>query len=501
MKIFYQNLRNHFINDTVQGYLRYGIICLLFFLSAVSVFAQKKNSNTKLYPYGNPVIKHMYTADASPHVMPDGKVWMVTSTDRDEGGGYSTMPAYHTFSSTDMVNWTDHGEVLNIKDLIPPGTKPSEKWALWAPDMIYENGKYYLYFPIRVIYEDSVNDKGGKVTRSWIAAAVSDNPAKKFTVTNPKIEGTSGIDPAVFRDDDGTNYLLFGHQKIAKLHSNMKELAGKFTELDLGTDKFMEAIWMHKRDGKYYVSYHTKYGSKINKDNPDDFAREKSQIDYSVADNIMGPYKYGGVINFELGVNVKNGPKYPGKDYVPWRLTQSNHVGIVEYHGQDYLFYHTSALSSWRQDEFKDMGTWTQRSVCIDKMNYNKDGSIIPVQQTIEGVQKVSINQPYEISLQKGPITVTEKSNVLKFENINLGTGYYYVSIKAGNTSQQVKVEIRLSKPDGKLIGTTFLNGNGQFENTIRNATGRNDVYVIFSGVKDKIQIDNICLLAGAPKK
>jgi hypothetical protein len=54
-----------------------------------------------------------------------------------------------------------------------------------------------------------------------------------------------------------------------------------------------------------------------------------------------------------LGVNVNEGPKYKDKNYVPWRLYQSNHGGIVEYHGQEYLFYHTSALSSWRQDEFK----------------------------------------------------------------------------------------------------------------------------------------------------
>lgn len=70
-------------------------------------------------------------------------------------------------------------------------------------------------------------------------------------------------------------------------------------------------------------------------------------------------------MNYELGVGVKNGPNLPGYDYVPWRLTQSNHGGIVEYHGQEYLFYHTSALSSWRQDRFQGPGTWTQRSVCI----------------------------------------------------------------------------------------------------------------------------------------
>ena len=102
----------------------------------------KTNVNETPYPYNNPVITHMYTADAAPHVMPDGRVWMVTSVDLMEGGGYSTMHSYHTFSSADMVNWTDHGEVLHINDLIGGEEPESEDWALWAPDMIYRYGKY-----------------------------------------------------------------------------------------------------------------------------------------------------------------------------------------------------------------------------------------------------------------------------------------------------------------------------------------------------------------------
>ncbi|HMP32562.1 MAG TPA: family 43 glycosylhydrolase, partial [Saprospiraceae bacterium] len=263
-----------------------------------------------------------------------------------------------------------------------------QDWALWAPDMIHRDGKYYLYYPVWIHHTDSVRANGapGRVVTSYIGVAVSDAPDKHFKVLNPKIEGTSGIDPAVFEDNDGTFYLLWGHQKIAKLKDNMMELDSKPIELDLGTNRFMEAIWLHKKNDKYYISYHTKYGNKIDKDNPDDPKRDKSEIAYSYAENIFGPYTYGGIVNYELGVNVENGPKLPSKNYVPWRLTQSNHVGIAEYHGQDYLFYHTSALSSWRQDEFKNMGTWTQRSVCIDKLDYSKDGSIIPVNQTLEGV-------------------------------------------------------------------------------------------------------------------
>ena len=73
------------------------ILFLTIFCVNVS-FSQKKNTNTKPYPYGNPVITHMYTADAAPKVMPDGRLWMVTSVDHKNGGGYSTMHAIHAFS-------------------------------------------------------------------------------------------------------------------------------------------------------------------------------------------------------------------------------------------------------------------------------------------------------------------------------------------------------------------------------------------------------------------
>jgi arabinoxylan arabinofuranohydrolase len=53
------------------------IVLLISFMIAVVSYAQtvpvtKKNVNTKPYPYNNPVIRHMYTADAAPGYMPTG---------------------------------------------------------------------------------------------------------------------------------------------------------------------------------------------------------------------------------------------------------------------------------------------------------------------------------------------------------------------------------------------------------------------------------------------
>ena len=478
---------------------RYSAITVIACLLQLTVLAQKKNSNTKPYPFGNPVIKHMYTADASPHVMPDGRMWMVTSVDSEEGGGYPTMHKYHTFSSADMKTWKDHGEVFNIDDVMPKDVKKQD-WALWAPDMIYRNGKYYLYYPIWIHHTDSVrpNGKEGRVVTSYIGVAVSDAPDKPFKVLKSKIQGTSGIDPAVFADDDGSIYLLWGHSKMAKLKDNMMELETKPVELNLGTERFMEAIWMHKKNGKYYISYHTKYGNKIDKENPDDPSRNKSEIAYSYADNINGPYQYGGIVNYELGVNVNNGPELPGRSYVPWRLTQSNHVGIAEFHGQDYLFYHTSALSSWRQDEFKNMGTWTQRSVCIDKLNYNEDGSVIPVQQTIEGVEKVTIKQRFKIELLKNSLPLNE-NKPHSFSNIQLGTGYYYFAVEVKNVTTAFMLQVKTKQ--GLLLTTVPVKQSGIIEVGLNYAKGSQEIVIIPVGVTDAATLKSACFFAGSPSK
>ncbi|MCV9389301.1 family 43 glycosylhydrolase [Reichenbachiella ulvae] len=486
-------------------------IGLLLMAMSIQVFAQKENSNTEPYPFGNPVIKHMYTADASPHVMPDGRVWMVTSVDLDEGGGYSTMHSYHTFSSADMRNWTDHGEVFSIEDIAPNENPKVDDYALWAPDMVYRNGKYYLYYPVHIRHRQDLQDNGRPKVTTYIAVAVSNSPDQKFTVLKDKIEGTRGIDPSIFVDDDDEVYLYWGSHWVAKLKDNMFELATEPVKLEYGEKNFMEAPWMHKRKGKYYFNYHTKYGKPVSKENPDNIDREKSRLDYSWGDSPMGPLSYGGILNYELGYGVNEGPKYMDYDYVPWRLTQSNHGGVVTYHGKDYLFYHTSALSSWRQDCFVEEGTWTQRSVCVDEIRYNEDGSVRPVQQTVSGVVPVKVDQPFEIKVDltkaeisgaklKGQeLSITKNATTIKLKDVDFGSGYYYFDL-THQVKEGVKVSIRLDDvQSGYTVGTIILS---ELENTtmLREAEGKHDVYITIEGAK-KETLSDLRFFAGAPQK
>ncbi|MCM2678880.1 family 43 glycosylhydrolase [Echinimonas agarilytica] len=487
-------------------------------LFSVSAVAGKPNSNTKPYPYNNPVIQHMYTADAAPHVMPDGRVWMATSVDHEEGGNYSTMHEYHTFSSAELTKWTDHGSVLHLDDVIEKENPKVDDWALWAPDLVYRDGKYYLFYPVHILHRQIKNPPSGwpvgKTT--YIAVAVADSPDEKFTVIQHKIPMSEGMDPAVFIDDDDQVYMYWSDQyvvdgvvhgvlKYARLKDNMIELAEAPKTLDVGADHFMEAAWMHKRKGRYYFSYHTHYQKPISPQNPDDPERMKSHLDYSWGDSPTGPLAYGGVMNKEIGVGVPTDTLMPKGDVVPWRLTQSNHGGIVEFHGQDYLFYHSSALSSWRQDEFKGPGTWTQRSVSIDSLNYTDGGRVIPVQQTLESVSPVTVKQPFEIDF--GTVSFGPK-NQIKLAQVELGSGYYYFDATITPADIDGRIEIRLDHANGPLVGTIVLTEqrlkarHGLVDTFVRDAKGTRDVYLIHhpEHKHGSVSLSGARFFAGHPK-
>ncbi len=102
------------------------------FLIIIFVFVVSFSGYTQ-----NPIIQHIRTADASAHVWDDGKMWLYTSHDVTKV--YNEMDGYHAFSSSDLKNWTDHGEILHSRDI--PWGVPG---FMWAPTTAYRNGKYYL---------------------------------------------------------------------------------------------------------------------------------------------------------------------------------------------------------------------------------------------------------------------------------------------------------------------------------------------------------------------
>jgi beta-xylosidase len=275
--------------------------------------------------YGqNPIITNIYTADPSAHVWNDGKVWLYPSHDQDDATNYSSMNGHHVFSSPDLVNWTDHGIIMHTDSI---------SWArngyLWAPDAAYKNGTYYYYYPAKL----SENN-------TWrIGVATSSSPAGPFK-DQGYIDGTDEIDPAVFIDDDGQAYLFWGgHQlKYCLLNDDMISRKGDVIEVDV--PNYYEGPWVHKKDDIYYLSYAT---------------GTYSPIAYCTSNSPKGPWTYQGVL---MNAEVTGGI--------------TNHHSIIEFKNQWYIFYHSIGIS----------GHNNRRSVCMDKLFYNDDGTIVKVIQT-----------------------------------------------------------------------------------------------------------------------
>src|SRR5690606_20999590 len=270
------------------------------------------DSKDTLGAISQPLVSHIYTADPSAHVF-EGRIYIYPSHDIDAGvpeddlGSHFDMKDYHVFSMDSVGGEiTDHGVALDIKDIPWAGRQ------LWAPDAAFSNGKYYLYFPAK--------DKSD-VFR--IGVAVSDSPIGPFIPEQRPIEGSYSIDPAVFRDDDGKHYMYFGgiwggqlqkwangeydpngsnteptegpalRPRVVLLADNMVSFAEPVREVDIVDEngqllmsndhdrRFFEAAWMHKYNGKYYLSYST---------------GDTHKICYAMGDSPYGPFTYGGVI-------------------------------------------------------------------------------------------------------------------------------------------------------------------------------------------------------------
>ncbi len=313
-----------------------------------------------------PLITDIYTADPSAHVF-EGKLYIYPSHDLNhvnksttEGDQYD-MEDYHVFSMDTMQTLpVDHGEVLNVKDV------PWAQKQMWAPDAAFKNGTYYLYFPAK--------DREGIF---HIGVATSKSPAGPFKAQPGFIPGSFSIDPAVFVDEDGQAYMFFGGlwggqlekwrtgafeesgiepvgtepalgPRVAKLSADMLSFDGPVKGVPIVDDKgqplqasdhgrrFFEAVWMHKYNGTYYLSYST---------------GDTHYIAYATSDKPMGPFTFRGYVLNPV----------PG-----W----TTHHSIVEFQGKWYLFYHDITLS----------GIDYKRNVKVAELNYNADGTI----QTID---------------------------------------------------------------------------------------------------------------------
>lgn len=326
---------------------------------------------------GNPIFTDIFTADPSAHVWNvdgDDRLYVYASHDQFPARGCDLMDRYHIYSTSNMVDWYDHGEVLSSDD-VEWGRE--EGGFMWAPDAAYKDGTYYYFFPHPS--DTNWND-------SWkIGVAASSKPAEDFSVVTKKADGSDYqgylegipydetghglIDPCVFEDTDGKFYLSVGGAGKCYIAEMTDDLLGVKPETwkDIteqlyypGADRnpsgdsrdFHEGSWIFKRGDKYYLMY------------PDGMSDSEggNRMRYAIADNVMGPY-------------TAQAEPILG----PVTDCDTTHGSIVEYKGEWYIFYHNGALS----------GAGNLRSVCVDKVEFNEDGTIKPVVQTTTGVPAI----------------------------------------------------------------------------------------------------------------
>lgn len=437
-------------------------ICMLAGIQACRSLYGQKEEKKSVVSYGRPLNPvsppGLYIADPEVRQMPDGRIYIYGS--RDEPDKTWCSNSYNVLSSSDLEHW--HVEQYSFAtQRIGKQTDYTDR-VLYAPDCIYHQGKYWLYYCL----EGGGDDEG---------VAVSSSPYGPFR-DGKVIEGAKGIDPSVFIDDDGQAYLFWGqgYAKGAKLSKDMLSIEGEIRDSLLTYEEhaFNEASSIRKRNGIYYYVYsgHQRHGET-----------NCATLNYATATSPLGPYTFRGVIIDNWGSN---------------KSLVNNHGSLVEIDGLWYIAYHRPTH-----------GVATMRKACLEPVTFNADGTIPEVEMTTQGVGG-AINPRLRMDaaracLMSGNLTVRVRrpDNDIPVEYLSsvrdgdYAFWKYYDFTDAGvtrflcktwNKSQAGHIEIRLDSPDGELIGVCGIEPMGDevaytiHEAQVKPVTGKHALVLVF---------------------
>jgi hypothetical protein len=275
--------------------------------------------------------------NADPNIVAFGDTYYIyPTTDGFPGWGSTSFSAW---SSKDLVHWTNRGVVLDLG----PGVSWADKNA-WAPTIAERNGKYYFYF----------------CAEAKIGVAVGDSPTGPFKDTGKPLiasnpDGGQAIDPAVFIDHSGQPYLYWGNGNayVVPLGDDMISYdPAKITHLT-GLADFREGLFMVERRGTYYLSWSI-----------DDTGSQNYRVGYATSSSPTGPFTNHGVI---LSKDPQLG------------ILGTGHSSMLQVPGTDdwYIAYHRFGIPG---------GDGTHRETTIDRLTFNRDGTIAAVKPTLESV-------------------------------------------------------------------------------------------------------------------
>ena len=462
-----------------------------------------------------PLFQTKYTADPSPLVVGD-TLFLYTSHDaspedipdpneRNSAGFF--MYDWLLWSTTDMVNWTEHGAVASLKEF---------KWrsrenGAWAIQTVERDGKYYLYAPLH---------------GHGIGVLVADTPYGPFRdpLGEPLVwqkEHWDDIDPSVFTDDDGQAYMYWGNPQTycVKLNKDMISTQGDILVLNPKDGKmrpvkeegakinlrapysekanwavqhYQEGPWFYKRNGHYYMSYATTCCPEA--------------LGYAMSDSPLGPWEW--------------------KNYImrPTERDRGNHPGICDFKGHSYVFgqdYDLMHLETFRHHE--------RRSVSAQEITYNADGTIqeIPYWLDQKPMKQLQWLNPYRrveaetmawgFGLKSAKMGIentgvvkdmpesTGKKNMYIFDldsgeyirlrGVDFAKGAKQFNITAAATGTAT-ITLRLDSQDGPAIGTVAVGSTGSvekykaFSGKVKGATGVHDLYICIDKASGDVRLD-----------
>lgn len=406
-----------------------------------------------------PIIQTKYTADPAPMVYND-TVFLYTTHDEDDAEGFK-MQDWLLYTSTDMVNWTDHGVVASLK---------SFDWVkrdngAWAEQVVERNGKFYMYCPIH---------------GNGIGVLVSDSPYGPFKdpLGKPLVwqkEHWDDIDPTVFIDEDRQAYMYWGNPNCyyMKLNEDMISYSGDIVKLKETPEHYQEGPWFYKRNGHYYLAFASTCCPE--------------GIGYAMSDSPTGPWKTKGYI------------------MRPTERTRGNHPGIMDYKGKSYVFGLNYDLLKLETNTH-----YERRSVSVAEMHYNEDGTIQEVPYWADTkLEQIGTFNPFRkveaetMAWGYGLKTAPNADKSLSVVDVNNGEYICVRGVNFGkNKARRFEVsalpleggnlKIRLDAPDGKIVGNVNIpqgNETSKYELyscEVNAVSGIHDLYLSFEGENNK---------------
>lgn len=384
----------------------------------------------------NPIIPNQSVCDPAIRIF-NNTAYLYATHDYSMKNNQFVMKDWWLWSSKDLVNWK-----------LESSLKPYETYLdssfskCWATDAAFSNGKYYWYF-------SAGNKATGVVVSNYPTGPWKDTLNKPFL--NSSLTESSEYDPALFKDFNSAQYIIFGVWDfyIAKLNPDMLSLnekpqkiiiTGQRGPYNLDGNNLKhpsdDKVYLHKHKNIYYLSW---------------------GCFYAISKKLYGPYNFVGSI-----IQEENIDPFFKKPVWSQGLQMDRHGCFFSFNNQDYFAFNDASQT----------GNRYFRNTCISYVHYKDNGQIAPVVLDKNGVGLYDLNYKNIIEaenyfnsngfikqeLKHGGFGVlsTTKLSSLTFPNIKNVKDKTILTMRA-KVNKPSTLILKTGFPDSNTIGTLNL--------------------------------------------